>query len=84
MKTISLKLDDGTFQETEQLVGKLKLARNRYINEAVAYYNRKQRRELLEQQLAFESELCREDSMQVLNDTEAAVTGDLNELLDEG
>lgn len=68
MKTISLKIDDHIFQETEKIVGELQQARNRYINEALASYNRIQRRKLLREQLAFESELVREDSMEVLAD----------------
>ncbi|SEQ35359.1 hypothetical protein [Neolewinella agarilytica] len=68
MKTISLKIDDHIFQETEKIVGELQQARNRYINEALASYNRIQRRKLLKEQLAFESELVREDSMEVLAD----------------
>ena len=35
MKTLSLKLDDAIFQDTEILTSKLHLARNRYINEAL-------------------------------------------------
>jgi len=68
MKTISLKIDDHIFRETEKIVGELQQARNRYINEALASYNRIQRRKLLREQLAFESELVRKDSMEVLAD----------------
>ena len=39
MKTLSLKLDDRTFEEAEKITAQLKLARNRYINEAVNLYN---------------------------------------------
>jgi hypothetical protein len=39
MKTLSLKLDDRIFEETEKVVSELKLARNRYINEALNLYN---------------------------------------------
>lgn len=66
MKTISLKVDDDIFRETEKIVGELKQARNRYINEALAHYNRTQRRKLLAEQLKTESVLVREDSMRVL------------------
>ena len=31
MKTLSLKLDDKIFDETEEITSQLKLARNRYI-----------------------------------------------------
>ena len=38
MKTLSLKLDDFVFQETEQLLERIKTPRNRYINEALKFY----------------------------------------------
>ena len=40
MKTISLKIDDSIFGETEKIVSRIKKPRNRYINEAIEYYNR--------------------------------------------
>ena len=70
MKTLSLKLDDNVFQETEQVTGYLKKSRNRYINEALEYYNRVQRRNILALQLAKESRLVAGDSMEVLNEFE--------------
>lgn len=70
MKTISLKVDDDIFRETEKIVGELKQARNRYINEALAHYNRSQRRKLLAAQLKAESAMVREDSMEVLRELE--------------
>jgi hypothetical protein len=66
MKTLSLKLDDDVFQETEEVIGALDKPRNRYINEALQYYNRVQKRKLLSKQLAFESKLVSEESMKVL------------------
>ena len=42
-----LKLDDKIFDEAEKLTSKLKLARNRYINEAVSIYNLYNTRRLL-------------------------------------
>jgi predicted transcriptional regulator len=47
MKILSLKLDDDIFNETEEITAKLRLARNRYINEAVNMYNLVQKRRLL-------------------------------------
>ena len=70
MKNISLKLDDGIFNETEQIVSRLKKPRNRYINEAIAYYNQLQKRMLLEKKLKKESELVKEDSLAVLHEFE--------------
>ncbi|MFH0866967.1 MAG: hypothetical protein V1904_12290 [Bacteroidota bacterium] len=70
MKTLSLKLDDSIFQETEQVVTKLKKPRNRYINEALLYYNRLQRRRFLGKRLEIESKLVQEESMKVLAEFE--------------
>ncbi len=71
MKTISLKLDDSVFEETEQVLSTIKKARNRYINEAVAFYNNIQKKKLLEEILKRESELVSANSMQVLQEFEA-------------
>ncbi len=70
MKTVSLKIDDSIFGETEKILSKIKKPRNRYINEAIEYYNRIQRRLLLEKKLKKESELVRKDSIDVLKDFE--------------
>ncbi len=70
MKTLSLKLDDEIFNEAEELTSKLKLARNRYINEAVNIYNQYNKRKLLKKQLLKESKLTMEDSMEVLREFE--------------
>jgi predicted transcriptional regulator len=67
MKVLSLKLDDAIFEETEQLTSQMKLARNRYINEAVSLYNQFNRKRLLKQQLHKESMLVKQQSMEVLN-----------------
>ena len=70
MKTVSLKIDDAIFGETEKILSRLKKPRNRYINEAIDYYNRFQKRLILEKILKKESELVKEDSMSVLKDFE--------------
>ncbi|NVO02243.1 MAG: hypothetical protein HXX09_06025 [Bacteroidetes bacterium] len=70
MKTLSLKLDDAVFSETEQVLSKLKKPRNRYINEALLYYNRLQRKKLLSKLLEAESKLVSEESLKVLAEFE--------------
>ncbi len=70
MKNVSLKIDDAIFGETEKILSSLKKPRNRYINEAIAYYNRLQKRKLLEKKLKNESIKVQKDSMSVLNDFE--------------
>jgi len=70
MKTVSLKIDDSIFGETEKILSKIKKPRNRYINEAIEYYNKLQRRTLLEKKLKKESDLVKKDSITVLQDFE--------------
>ncbi len=70
MKTLSLKLDDKIFDEAEEITSKLKLARNRYINEAVSIYNLFNKRRLLKKQLTKESKLTSSDSMDILYEFE--------------
>lgn len=70
MKTISLKIDDTIFQETEMILGQLKKPRNRYINQAIDFYNKHQKRKLLEVKLRNESGLVGDESMKVLKDFE--------------
>jgi hypothetical protein len=70
MKTVSLKIDDSIFGETEKILSKIKKPRNRYINDAIEYYNRIQKRALLEKKLKKESDLVKGDSMDVLKDFE--------------
>ncbi|MBA4408123.1 MAG: hypothetical protein Q8S54_16235 [Bacteroidota bacterium] len=70
MKTVSLKIDDSVFAETEKILSKIRKPRNRYINEAIEYYNKIQRRKILELKLAKESELVRNESMSVLKEFE--------------
>ena len=70
MKSISLKLQDQILQETETLLEHLKTSRNKYINQAVDYYNEYHKRKLLEEQIIKESEMVSEDSMKVLSEFE--------------
>jgi len=70
MKTLLLKLDDPIFEETEQLLKEIKKPRNRYINEALKFYNRIQREKLIEKLLEKESRLVRDESMKVLGEFE--------------
>jgi hypothetical protein len=70
MKTLSLKLDDNIFDETEDVLIKLKKSRNRYINEAVDYYNRINRRNFISKKLSRESKLVKRESLAVLAEFE--------------
>ena len=75
MKTLSLKLDDDIFDETEEITAQLRLARNRYINEAVNMYNLVQKRRLLKKALAKESVLTSSDSMEILREFDQLFDG---------
>lgn len=76
MKSLSLKLDDAVFEETEEITAKLNLARNRYINEAVEIYNRLNKRRILKNQLIVESALTSADAMEILEELELLADGE--------
>lgn len=67
MKTVSLKIDDSIFGETEKILSRISMPRNRYINEAIDYYNKVQKRQILEIRLKAESELVKKESMNILD-----------------
>lgn len=73
MKTLSLKLDDTIFEETEKVISELKLARNRYINEALNLYNQYNKRQVLKKKLTKESKLVTESSSEVLAEFERLI-----------
>jgi hypothetical protein len=70
MKTVSLKIDDSIFGETEKILSRIQIPRNRYINEAIKNYNRIQKRQILEKKLKDESYLVREESINILSEFE--------------
>ena len=70
MKSISLKLQERILLETESLLKHLSTSRNKYINEAIEFYNQHQKRRLIEEQLAKESKLISEDSLDILHEFE--------------
>ena len=65
MKTLSLKLDDSIFSETEELLNLVKISRNRYINDALCHYNMYQKKTFLAKRLKNESVLVREESVRI-------------------
>jgi metal-responsive CopG/Arc/MetJ family transcriptional regulator len=71
MVSLSLKLDEHIFQETEALLKEKKQSRNSYINEAIDYYNKAKKRMKIAQQLSYESALVRTSSQEVLREFEA-------------
>jgi len=69
-KNLSLKLQDEIFEETEQVLRKVKQPRNAYINEAIHFYNKLFARRLLKNKLLRESNIVATDSMVVLEEFE--------------
>jgi hypothetical protein len=76
MKTLSLKLDEDIFEETEELVRLKGVARNRYINEALDFYNRFQRRKKLADDFKAASSLVKNSSI--------LINEEFDRLIDEG
>ena len=70
MKSISLKLQEQILHETDALLEHLKTSRNKYINEAIEFYNQYQKRRLIEEQLVKESKLTSKDSLNILREFE--------------
>ncbi len=65
MKVLSLKLKDEVFEELEQVMSKVNLSRNAYINEAVSFYNKIHRKQVLKKKLRLESKLVSQESLRV-------------------
>jgi predicted transcriptional regulator len=70
MKTISLKIDDAIFDDTENILESIQKPRNRYINEAIALYNKMNKKSLLAKKLILESKLVADNSVEVLKEFE--------------
>lgn len=68
MKTVSFKIKDSIFEETEKLLSQLKKPWDNYINEALDYYNSFQKQSILEKKLNKESDLIKADLLNILED----------------
>ncbi len=71
MKSISLKLNENILIETESLLELIDKSRNKYINDALEFYNKYQRRRMIEERLIMESKMVAEDSLEVLHEFES-------------
>ena len=78
MKKISFKMEDKVFGEIEELLSILKKPRDIYLNEAIIFYNKVQKREIHEQKLRLDAELLKDNSLAALKDFE-----DINNLSDD-
>ncbi|MBK7608464.1 MAG: hypothetical protein IPI18_15270 [Saprospiraceae bacterium] len=67
---VSLKLENQTFVEINEIVKGTNISRNKYINEALKYYNKLKKREAIIIQLKLEIERTSESSLEVLKDYE--------------
>jgi hypothetical protein len=65
LKILSLKLDDTVFEETEGILKEKGIPRNRFINEALGFYNRYHKRKKLAKAFAKACQLVRDSSMEV-------------------
>ena len=70
MKSIFFNLDEEIFSETERILSVLKISRNKYINDALDFYNQYQRKKMMESRVTMESELVRKESLSVLKEFE--------------
>lgn len=70
MKTLSFKLEDSVYRETEQVREIMKVSRDSYMNDALRYYNRVQKRKIIPKLLVLESKAVSDESMKVLNEFE--------------
>lgn len=70
MKILSLKLDEDIYKETEELLDRINKSRNRYINDALQFYNSMQKKKILQKQLEEESKMVSKESMSVLEEFE--------------
>ena len=70
MKVLSLKLKEDVFEGVENVVRKIRVSRNAYINEALAFYNKLNKRKLLRKKLTKESKAVQATSLEVLHEME--------------
>jgi hypothetical protein len=69
-KVLTLKLKDEIFEAVEKVLKKEGIPRNRYINNAIDYYNKLNRRRILKTQYLTEAELVQDSSLEVLEEFE--------------
>ncbi len=69
-KALSLRIKEEIFGELESIRQEIKKPRNTYINEAIAHYNKLNRRKLLAKKLRKESMRVQPNSLEILSDFE--------------
>ena len=71
MKAISLKIREDIFEELEKAVKEVRMSRNAYINKAVEFYNKLNRKQRIRRLLRRASLKVRDQSLEFLRETEA-------------
>jgi len=69
-KAISLKLKDEVYNEVEEIIHRIHVPRNAYINQALSFYNNLNKKKLLKKQLQYESSLVKQNSLEILEEFE--------------
>jgi hypothetical protein len=69
-RTLSLKMRDDIFSETEEVIDTMHISRNAYINDALSFYNKFMKRRILKKLLKKESVLVSETSLEALQELE--------------
>lgn len=69
-KALSLKMDEQIFSETEDVIRKIHVPRNAYINKAVAFYNRLNKRRLVKNRLLKDVSLLKGDTKEFIRNFE--------------
>lgn len=69
-RSLSLKMRDDIFSETEEVIDTIRTSRNAYINDALSFYNKFMKRRILKKQLKKESILVSKTSLEALQELE--------------
>lgn len=78
-KAISAKIDDRLLKETDRLAHRLKVPRNRALEEGLALWGEKKRRELLAQEFRRASLAVRKESLANAREWEVALNDGLGD-----
>lgn len=70
MKVLSLKLKEDVFSEVENVLKEIHMPRNAYINRALLFYNKLNKRKLLRKKLEKESQTVHAVSLEVMGEME--------------
>jgi metal-responsive CopG/Arc/MetJ family transcriptional regulator len=70
MKSLSLKIEDSIINETDELIKDIKISRNQYIIQAIAFYNKIKKRKKLEARMKRAVNAVGNSSLEVLHEFE--------------